>query len=171
MNPNVDAIRASTLRYGFLRPMRTVTVLFLMIATVMPQNGGSLEYDVKGAFLFNFSKFVEWPEGAFTNGRAPLKICIFGSDPFGVGFERLVQNEAASGRDRIVERPQTLEQLRTCHIAFISVSEEPRLTAVLDGLRGAPVLTVGESPDFLDAGGIINFAIERNRVRFDVNVA
>src|SRR6187431_2548237 len=116
--------------------MRTLAALLVLVTNLSGQSAPSLEYDVKGAFLYNFSKFVDWPSAAFSTSRDPLKICIFGADPFGPGLERLIAGEPIGGRNSVVERPQTIELLRTCHIAFISSSERPRLNLILDGLRG-----------------------------------
>jgi hypothetical protein len=148
---------------------RTLILSFIITSSLFAQGGSSLEYDVKAAFINNFTKFVEWPREAFPGVTTPLKICIFGRDPFGGNFEQSIEAELG-GRRQIVERPQTLAQLRTCHVAFIARSEQGRYRQVLDGLRDAAILTIGESPDFLQSGGIINFTVERNRVRFSVNL-
>jgi hypothetical protein len=125
------------------------------------------EYQVKAAYLYNFAKLVDWPAPA--NG--PVVIAVFGRDPFGDVLDRTVQGKTIDGRPLVVERLSNLEQLKGCHILFVSAAEKKRLGAILSAVRGEPVLTVGEFEGFLDAGGKVNFTVEQNRIRFDVNLS
>jgi hypothetical protein len=126
------------------------------------------EYDVKAAFLFNFTKFVEWPPMAFTAEHSPLKICVLGENPFGKTL-RLLTEEEATGRRLSLIHLDKLNNLEACHVLYISRSERDRLPQVLAALHSAPVLTVGDTPGFIDQGGMINFIREGSKVRFDVN--
>jgi len=126
------------------------------------------EYDVKAAFLFNFTKFVEWPSAAFTDEHSSLRICILGEDPFGKTLRLLAEGEVA-GRRLTLLHLDKLNNLEACHVLYISRSEADRLPQVLAGLRNAPVLTVGDAKGFIDQGGMINFVLEGSKVRFDVN--
>src|SRR5579883_1484108 len=64
---------------------------------------GPTEYDVKAAFLLNFTKFIEWPESAFESASAPFRICIAGEDPFGDALDKMMQGESV-GRHRLEVR-------------------------------------------------------------------
>jgi hypothetical protein len=133
----------------------------------MPAAGAQeLEYPLKAAFLFNFVKFVEWPADAFAGERSPIAICIFGTDPFGDTLDNVVRGETVAGRGLIVQRPESLADLRDCHVLFDSRSERPRLAEILPRVQGRPVLTVGDTDGFLKTGGVINFVLEENKVRF-----
>jgi hypothetical protein len=126
------------------------------------------EYDVKAAFLFNFTKFVEWPPAAFADEHSPLKLCVLGENPFGKALRVLMEDEVG-GRKLTFVHLETVNNLETCHVLYVSRSERDRLPQVLAGLHGAPVLTVGDAPGFIDQGGMINFILEGSKVRFDVN--
>ena len=130
----------------------------------------SLEYEVKAAFLNNFVNFIDWPARTFSGPAAPVRLCVFGRDPFGGALERMARAESIGGRPRVVETTDSIDELRACHVVFIPNTEQSRSAGVLDSLGTTAVLTVGESATFLESGGIINFAIERNRVRFDINL-
>jgi hypothetical protein len=128
---------------------------------------GAQEYAVKGAFLFKFGSFVEWPPTAFQKADAPLVIGIIGEDPFGAKLDQIVSGHTVEGRPVVVWRARRIEQMRDANILFISQSEKERLGAILAGLQGKNVLTVSE---FEHPGVIINFVVEDNKVRFDVNL-
>jgi uncharacterized protein DUF4154 len=126
------------------------------------------EYDVKAAFLSNFTKFVDWPESAFTDERSALKICVLGKDPIGKSLQSIAgANEP--GRKRMVLRKAELRDPAICQVLFISRSERGRLPALLSAVRDVPVLTVGDTQGFLEQGGIINFVREGSAVRFEIN--
>ncbi len=128
------------------------------------------EYQVKAAFLYNFARFVEWPPRAFARATAPLGVCVLGEDPFGEALDRAVLGKSLSDRTLMVRRGKRLQELGGCEILFISASERGRLPEILDELRAAPVLTVGESESFAARGGGVQFTLEDNHVHFIINV-
>ena len=128
-----------------------------------------LEYELKAAFLYNFAKFVEWPPEAFAGDRSPLTICVHGTDPFGDTLDNVVRGESLGERSLLVQRPESLDGLRDCHVLFVSRSERTRFAEILSRVQGEPVLTVGDTDGFLKAGGVISFVLEENKVRFQIN--
>jgi hypothetical protein len=128
------------------------------------------EYQVKAAYLFNFLKFVEWPEESFADPLAPIVIGVVGEDPFGNALPQVVVGKTVQGRDLVIRIYRPGEDLRGAHILFISASERKRLPMILSSLHGSSVLTVADTAGFLDAGGMIQFLNENGRVRFAINV-
>lgn len=127
-----------------------------------------LEYSVKAAFLYNFTKFVEWPASAFEE-RGSLRLCVLGEDPFGKSLRTVVEGEQVQGRPITLLRIDSLGDPRSCHILFLARSEAERLPAVLAAVRGAPVLTVSEAPGALDKGVGVNFVLKDGKVRFEIH--
>jgi YfiR/HmsC-like len=127
------------------------------------------EYQVKAAYLFNFLKFVDWPDDAFADPLAPIVIGILGDDPFGSSLPQVVVGKTVQGRDLVIRAYHDGENLRGAQILFISSSEKKRLPVILSSLRGSSVLTVADMDGFLDCGGMIQFVPESNRVRFAIN--
>jgi hypothetical protein len=150
------------------RKLFVVPVLLCSLAVVARAQSAS-EYQVKAAFLFNFAKFVEWPADAFPSGDAPLQICVFGRDPFRGDFEQVIEDKAVNGHRLEIIHPSGVPQARACQILFVVSAEKPQIREILQGLRGASVLTVGDAAGFAKAGGIINFVLDENRVRFEIN--
>ena len=142
------------------RPGTLALVLVAAIAAL--GQAVSLEYRVKAAYLFNFARFVDWPADA-QNG--PLTICVAGRAVFGDVLEETLRGEMVNGR--AVTTRVLLEPQPGCHILF--VPRGAAATAYIRAAQGRPVLTVGETPDFIALGGIANFILEGNNVRFEIN--
>lgn len=126
------------------------------------------EYQVKAAFIFNFIKFTEWPAGVFDNPHTPITLCIYGSGPFDEALTS-IEGKLVKGRRLIIERLPDGGVPAACHILFISASEKRRLSALLDTLKNLHVLTIGDMSRFAHAGGMINFIMVGNKVRFEIN--
>jgi hypothetical protein len=129
----------------------------------------ALEYEVKAAFLYNFAKFVEWPTAAFSDPDEALEFCILGDDPFGASIDRIVKGRAANGRAIAIRRNVRADASESCHLIFLGAMDDSEVARVVQDVGGAPVLTVGESPSFLDEGGIIGLVIDDGKVRFEIN--
>ncbi len=127
------------------------------------------EYQVKAAFLYNFAKFVEWPDAVSGQGE-PLVIVVFGRDPFGPILEHTVWGRKINDRPLVVRHTTRLEELMPCHILFVGSPEKHRLAEVLRLVRNSSVLTVSEVEDFLELGGAVKFVTEENKVRFAINI-
>lgn len=149
-----------------------IVACFLTLAmTAAAQSARAPEYQVKAAFLYNFAKFVEWPSPAFSGPATPFRFCVLGRDPFGDALSNIVQGKSISGHSILSMQVQSPAEVRSCHVLFLSQSDPETLKQGLDQLRDLPILTVGESADFLPLGGMINFVLEQDRVRFEINLA
>jgi len=125
------------------------------------------EYEIKAAFLYNFVKFVEWPNEVLPE-TSDITVCVLGGEPSVEPLES-IHGKTVRGRRLSVRRIRALKDVESCHVLFISSSEESRLPQVMQNLHGSSVLTVGEMERFIASGGIINFVVERNKVRFEIN--
>ena len=128
------------------------------------------EYPVKAAFLFHFAQFVEWPSSAFSAEDAALLYCIVGDDPFNGALETALDGKFIGRHPLRVEHFQQVQEARGCQVMFISSSKKP-VPELLSALNGSPVLTVGDSEEFAEQGGMIGFLLEEKKVRFVINVA
>lgn len=136
--------------------------------TVLAQNGGFSEYQVKAAFLYNFGKFVEWPTNDFASTNSPLLIGVYGENPFGNDLAGVVHGRSINGHP-VVARQVSLGELRSCQILFIARSEQKNINEILRVLDGAGVLTVTENMDPFASGIMIDFTVQNDRIRFEIN--
>ena len=124
------------------------------------------EYDVKAAFLLNFTKFVEWPAESFGDSNSPISICILGKDPFGRTLDDIVQGETVNGRKLAVRRLAQMPASNECQVVYVANTDREAGRGLSN--LGAGVLTVGEGDGFIREGGMIGFIVENRRVRFDI---
>jgi len=150
-------------------PLIVLLGLALAPALLSQEGTESLEYQVKAAFLLNFTKFIEWPPSAFRQSDSPVSICILGADPFGSTLDRMLSGEAVNGRKVVAQRIKTIPPPKACQALFVGGPERD-IGKILPAL-GPGVLTVGEGQGFIRDGGMIAFVIENRRVRFEINQA
>lgn len=154
--------------------MRFDATLILLLGILLTPGGSHAqetppsEYQIKAAYLFNFAKFIQWPQGAFDDSKSPLFIGVLGENPFGEELERTIREKTLNGRSLTVKECRTLAEAKKCHVLFISSSEKMRLPGILNGLSGTHVLTVGEMDHFVESGGMISFFRETNKIRFEI---
>jgi len=134
------------------------------------QTASAREYQIKAAFLFNFSQFVEWPPDAFSDPQAPLIIGVLGNDPFGTFLDEAVRGEKSGGHPIVVQRYRYAAEAGRCHILFISYEEADRLEPAFTSLKGHSILTVGDATAFGQRGGMIRFVTVNNKIRLRINL-
>lgn len=128
------------------------------------------EQEVKAAYLFNFTRYVDWPTGAFDAPDAPVNLCILGEPAFGEIVRQTIEGRRSRGHPVRVLEPDEPSQAADCHVAFLpSRSRDARVW--MQALRRAATLTVGNGPDFLRQGGMVAFVIVDETVRFEIDAA
>lgn len=162
--PRVAARLAFVSQVGF-------AILAAAIPLAFAGNGAqrASEYAVKAAFVYDFSKFVTWPDRAFKSPDSPVSICVLGDNPFGGALDRIVAGKTVSGRTFRVLYPASAVEARTCQIVFISRSEQQQLKAILSELAASSALTIGDAAGYAAQGVMINLFLKDDRVRFEIN--
>jgi len=154
--------------------------IMLAVLVVLPQLSGAWpvsaqasspnEYSVKAAFLFHFAQFVEWPEGAFQNASSPIVYCTIGEDPFQGALDVSLKGKTIDARALQVRHLKDGSEAQGCHVAFIGKTGKKRVTDELASLGTSPVLTIGETEEFVKDNGMIAFCVEENKIRFNINL-
>lgn len=156
-------------QYTWIRYM-----VFILISAMLPISQAApaaQEYQIKAVFLFNFVNFITWPDKSFKQNSEPFRICILGDDPFGVVLDVTVEKHSVEGRSLKIIRLKEVVAGRICQILFISELEPSRQKDILKIIRSLnlPILTVGDTDDFIQAGGMIKFFSRNNKIRLGVN--
>jgi YfiR/HmsC-like len=161
--------RLSGVRSGLFRFLALAIASALLGPSYLhAQRSSPSEYEVKAAYLYDFGKFVAWPAKAASGDE--FSICVLGEDPFGATFDATIAGEAINGKKVVVNRIAKPLEAMSCRILFISASQESQLKEILATLDNKSVLTVSDISQFTRRGGMIQFVIDANRVRFEVNV-
>lgn len=168
-----------------------VTAILLaapMISATQASAPDSAEYNVKAAFLYNFIKFVDWPEDNIANKSATVTIGIVGQNMFGSRLD-LLKNKPIVGKKLIVKQIDSFDALvrhndgknplirsdlgalKECQLVFISPTEKKHMSEIVNLLKEHPVLTVADTAGFLESGGMINMFVENKKVHFAINMA
>jgi len=128
------------------------------------------EYQVKALFLLNFTKYVDWPATAFAETNSPIVIGLYGENKFGDALVKAVEGRTVSGRQIVIQPIEKNGDPGKCQILFIGDSEKNHLGEILDKIKALPVLTVGESDQFLEQGGMIHFVKKEGKIRLEISL-
>lgn len=160
------------LHFGRWHVLTIICVLLIVLLPGLALSQASVMADpskVKAAFLRNFAHYVTWPDMVFPNNSSPWRIGILGQDPFGDDLEIMFNGRKEQGRSFEVFRAERLDQLPPCQIIFVAYTDAAKRRAALVELKNKPVLTVGDAPEFLREGGVIQFQVG-DRVKMSINL-
>ena len=158
-------------------PSRRVGLRVLAAALVVSQLSSGLvaasapkptEYEVKAAYLLNFGKFVRMSKPV--PARSSFAICTVGHDPMDSALDSIASHSTIDGLPVAVAHVADISAAKSCDVVFLSTSERDRIREDLAILANADILTVSDAPDFLERGGMIQFVLVSNHVRFTVNL-
>jgi len=156
-----------------LRRWLMVLIGFAMLCLSVTSGRGAealKEYELKAAFVYNFSKFIEWPTNRLHGASTPFVVAVAGTSPCAAELGKIAKERKVNGRTIIVKTVQTPAEARDAQVLFVAASEDSRLKEWLAGIHGAGVLSIGESERFSKEGGMINFLLEGEKIRFDLNI-
>jgi len=129
----------------------------------------SVEYEVKAAFIHNFTQFIDWPSGAFEAEDSPMRIGILGNGSIDVPLMNM-NGKKVQKRFLEVSKVLNINGIGQYHIIFVNPSENGRLQSILQNLRGTGILTIGDTSGFTEHCGVINFYLKSGKVRFEINL-
>ncbi len=154
-----------------MRYLMAVLTAFACAVSILPNPKPSApEYNIKAGYVLLFTKFVEWPKEVFPFADTPLVIAVLGADPFGNILDETFRNMEVQGRKVKVMRARNASEALKCHLVFISRAETDRISGWLDSIDRKGVLSVTETGTESPSGAVINFVMENNHLRFDVDM-
>ncbi len=150
----------------------SLTVLFLLTqgaGAEPPPPASEIGRQVKAAYLYKFTSFIEWPPGTFADTKSPIAIGVMGDDTLADDLERLLAGRTVNGRPLVVLKPRRSDDsMAALHILFIGRLDKNKLLEVFSGLKGLPILTVTDSDEAYALGSMINFVVTGDTLRFEV---
>jgi YfiR/HmsC-like len=168
--------KALSYPYKEVYKRRALLPLLLFLAVITPLSTAQVtspltrEYQLKAAFLYNFTKFINWPPESLGNSPRSFNFCVTGLTPLAQALEQFIQGKKVHGRKPVLKYISNAHHLAGCHVLFISQAKQESIPGILDAVAGDSVLTVGETKNFTSQGGMIEFLIAANKLRFEINL-
>jgi hypothetical protein len=138
---------------------------------LIAQSAVPSESKIKAVFLYNFTRFIDWPGNAFTSTDNTFKIGIVGTDPFGDYLEEAVRNESVSGKPIVIERFRNVKDIKDCQILYINSKDHKEIRNIIETVKQKKILTVCANPEFMKWGGMIRIYSDDNKIRMQINDA
>lgn len=162
----------ATFRIPHSSPIAFALIAWMCFITMglLAQSQRPSEAQVQPAYIYNFGKFVKWPAMAPANQSGAFIICVIGQDPFGIVLESTLAGELLGGRPVVVKRIPKAQDAAACHVLFVSSEQDKNLPEILAAVDQTSVLTVSDMPNFSKRGGMIQFVLNGDRVRFEINL-
>ena len=129
------------------------------------------EYALKASFVERFVMFVDWPEDPVSEASESLVVGVIGENPFDDYLDAAFDQPNESNRTVEIRQITDLDEVLSCDLLFISKSEKHSIRAILDSTAGKPILTIGDTEGFSEAGVIINFYVDGDRLHFKINIS
>lgn len=150
-------------------------LIFVSVTFVLTMSGFaqvSKEYQLKAVFLWRLAQFTQWPSGAFEGPDSPIVICVLGENPFGEALDMTVRGETAHGRKFAVQQHRAIDQIKGCHILYITSSGTRQAKEISAAVTGRSVLTVRDSNGLPSSyEPIVRFITEQNRIKLRINLS
>jgi hypothetical protein len=144
--------------------------LFVLSATnAFGESKGYTEYKIKAGYIYNFARFIKWPERSFENAPGSFQICLIEGSAFETQFQK-IEGKTISGKKLTVKRLNTQDKLQQCQILFIPSSEKNNMSAIIESLGDSNVLTVGDVRDFHLFGGMVSLIKKADRIKLEINL-
>jgi hypothetical protein len=143
--------------------------MFLLLVNIA-RSQQYTEYEVKAGYIYNFAKFVDWPEQVFQSENSPFIIGIYGEDPFEDALDQVLKGRKILKRNWIIKYYNSPEEVDKCHILIVSNITKYDMVTLFEKIGKEPILTIGDNvEEFCENGGIINFTGRYSRHRFQIN--
>ncbi len=166
-----SSIRQSLCESKGLRFLLLLTALAGLVLTPLQtyaDKNSLQEYDIKAAFIYNFAKYVSWPEKTFTFKKEPLILGLLGKHPFGSKINAL-DGKKIHKRTLKVITIKNYAQATKCHLLYISSSESRNLKNIWPFLKTKNILTISDMDNFAESGGMIELIVKDDKIRFIIN--
>jgi len=128
------------------------------------------EHRLKALYLYNFTKYLEWPEESFTNAPGAFTIGLVCGSELEADIREISKGKEVNGREIVVRRIEQPREAKLCQMVFLQSGDADRIKAILGTVKDLPVLTVGASDEFIAWGGMISFARKENNLRVKLDL-
>jgi len=145
-----------------------VLITSLVAGTAAPQNSDIETDNLKAAFIYNFTKYITWPD---SEGYPEFRIGVLGYSKITESLEKVASKKTVDGKSIEVYHFSTIQNLVPCQILFVSSSEKDNIPEIISALKNSPTLTltIGDTDGFCERGIMINFFSQNSTIKFEMN--
>ncbi len=141
--------------------------LLLLCGSFNSAKAQETDYKSYTLFIYNFMKYVEWPEA---QNKGDFILAVIGDSPINKELQALASAKKIKGRTIIIRKCNTIEDTYGCHLIFVPNSKSSMVKALKDQTKDKPVLIVGEREGLAKKGASLSFATEEgDELKFDIN--
>lgn len=157
------------------RQKKILTVLLVAITCGLLPYGvradAALRKDarIKAAYIYNFIKFVSWPDQVEGGAPVTVTVCAYGKNPLDHALDEIDGKEFSRGAIRVVTGDPDPNEY-ACDVAYFSDLRRNVESFAFGIWSKAPVLTVSDTSGFRSRGGIIEFEQAGSKIGFAINV-
>jgi len=152
-----------------LQALAVLASLVLLVCLPAAATSPTPEYRLKAALIYKLTKFVSWPDSPQLTAQKYFNICLLGNDRFGEALDLLESKSVHAKAIKIYRFKQSDSVDVACQMLFIDTSKKAFEVSILKKLGAEPVLTLGETEQFAENGGMIQFTVEGKRIGFKIN--
>ena len=142
------------------------SILFPALVFGEENDAISLEDKIKAAFVYNFTKYIEWVDDDTTDS---FEIGIIGDSDIIFPLQEIAEKELINNKKIEIKHFQNVQDINVCYILFISASEKSQLQNILKKIENKNILTISDSIGFAHEGVSINFIIVDGKIKFEIN--
>lgn len=147
--------------------LRVVIFALLLVAAYGPAQGDvSSEAEIKAAYLYNFTRFVQWKNLPETS---ELSLCVLNDREFWDALQP-ISGRSAQGRSITLSFIERFEPTASCDVLFVSLGPGRELSRIVEQAAGAGIMTVSDVEGFVDNGGVIGYVKQGNVIKFEINL-
>jgi hypothetical protein len=143
--------------------------IFLSASDTFGDSKRYTEYKIKAGYIYNFARFIKWPEQSFENHPSSFLLCLIEGHPFGNQFQK-VEGKLITGKKLTIKRLSSQDNLKQCQILFIPTSKREDMGAIIKSLENSHVLTVSEAQGFHKVGGMVGLIKKGDQVKLEINL-
>ena len=143
------------------------TILVLLCSGFVGKNPQLVhEYELKSATLFKICNYVIWPTSG--DESKTFDIVVLGTPEeiaqFNFPPNKLLNNKAI----RLIGLDD-YQLINDCQVLFVCQSKKDEVSQILEFIQDKNILTFSDNEALFEQGIMINFYVDENRVKFELN--
>lgn len=122
---------------------------------------------IRASVIEKIAGFIQWPD----SNQGPMNLCVYANTSLLPALETYYASSDTDNNPIKLFTAKNFKSFSECHILYLGVGENARLEDILQTIASQPVLIITEKRDDVSRGAHVDFFVEDNRLRLEVNRA